>query len=215
MTDTGEVMKSCCESKSTELDQLREKQKNVLVIVLIINFVMFLVEFTYGLLSQSTALLSDSLDMLGDATVYAFSLYVINKSIRWKAKAALLKGVIITLFGLYVLGEATYKALNDILPAAQTMGVIGFVALIANSTCLLLLLKHKEDDINMKSTWICSRNDIIANFGVLLAAALVYLLQSKWPDIIIGLLTACVFLKSAFSILSESLTAIKDNPGNL
>lgn len=207
-------MKSCCESKSTELDQLREKQKNVLIIVLLINFVMFIVEFTYGLLSNSTALLSDSLDMLGDATVYAFSLYVINRSIRWKAKAALLKGVIITLFGFYVLGEAVHKAMSDILPVAHTMGVIGFIALVANSCCLLLLLKHKEDDINMRSTWICSRNDIIANFGVLLAAGLVYLLESKWPDIIIGLLTAGVFLKSAFSILTDSVATIKNNPEN-
>ncbi|CBW25430.1 putative integral membrane protein [Halobacteriovorax marinus SJ] len=205
------MAKSCCESKSTELDQLREKQRNVLVIVLIINFVMFLIEFSYGILSKSTALLSDSLDMLGDATVYAFSLYVINKGLRWKAKAALLKGLIITLFGLYVLGEATYKALNDVLPAAQTMGVVGVLALIANSACLALLLKHREDDINMKSTWICSRNDIVANTGVLIAAALVYYFQSKWPDIIVGLIIALVFLKSAFSILSESISVYRDS----
>ena len=207
-------MKSCCESKSTELDQLREKQKNVLIIVLIINFTMFLVEFFYGLLSNSTALLSDSLDMLGDATVYAFSLYVINKSVRWKAKAAILKGVIITLFGLYVFGEALYKAMSDVLPVAQTMGAVGLLALTANASCLFLLLKHREDDINMKSTWICSRNDIIANIGILIAAGLVYLLESKWPDIIIGMIIAGVFLKSAFAILGESLRIFKTNPEN-
>ena len=207
-------MKSCCESKSTELDQLREKQKNVLIIVLIINFTMFLVEFFYGLLSNSTALLSDSLDMLGDATVYAFSLYVINKSMKWKAKAAILKGVIITLFGLYVFGEALYKAMSDVLPAAKTMGAVGLLALTANASCLFLLLRHREDDINMKSTWICSRNDIIANIGILLAAGLVYLLESKWPDIIIGMIIAGVFLKSAFAILGESLRIFKRAPEN-
>jgi len=202
-------MKSCCEAKSTELDQLRTKQKNVLLIVLVINALMFFVEFYFGVLSKSTALLADSLDMLGDATVYAFSLYVINRSMKWKASAALLKGVIITIFGLYVLGEATYKALVDIVPVAKTMGIIGFVALAANSACLALLLKHRDDDINMKSTWICSRNDIIANVGVLLAALCVSLFDSKWPDIIIGLIIALIFLKSAFHILKESFAEYK------
>lgn len=202
-------MKSCCESKSVELDQLRHKQKNVLVIVLVINALMFFVEFTFGILSKSTALLADSLDMLGDATVYAFSLYVINKSDQWKAGAATLKGVIITLFGLYVLGEAVFKIFSDIVPAAKMMGAIGFMALIANTTCLLLLLKHREDDINMRSTWICSRNDIVANTGVLIAALCVSYLNSKWPDIIIGLLIAFVFLKSAFHILTDAIKELK------
>lgn len=198
-------MKSCCEAKSTELEQLRTKQKNVLLIVLLINALMFFVEFTFGILSKSTALLADSLDMLGDATVYAFSLYVINKSMKWKASAALLKGVLITVFGLYVFGEAIFKAMADVVPMAKTMGVVGLVALAANSACLMLLLKHRDDDINMKSTWICSRNDIIANTGVLLAAFCVSYFNSKWPDIIIGLVIAFVFLKSAFHILSDSI----------
>ncbi len=202
-------MKSCCEAKSTELEQLRTKQKNVLIIVLVINALMFFVEFTFGLLSQSTALLADSLDMLGDAIVYAFSLYVINRSMKWKASAALLKGVIITVFGLYVLGEAFYKAMSDIVPVAKTMGIIGLVALMANSACLVLLLKHRDDDINMKSTWICSRNDIVANIGVLIAAYCVSTFASKWPDIIIGLIIALVFLKSAFHILKDSISEYK------
>lgn len=202
-------MKSCCEAKSTELDQLRTKQKNVLLIVLVINALMFFVEFTFGVLSKSTALLADSLDMLGDATVYAFSLYVINRSMKWKASAALLKGVIITIFGLYVFGEAIMKAVSDVVPVAKTMGIIGFVALAANSTCLFLLLKHRDDDINMKSTWICSRNDIIANSGVLIAAFCVSYFESKWPDIGIGLIIAFVFLKSAFHILKDSIVEFK------
>src|SRR5210317_169564 len=117
-------MKSCCESKCDELALIRDKQKKVLLIVLIINAVMFFVEFTFGVLSKSTALLADSLDMLGDATVYAFSLYVINRSMKWKASAALLKGVIITIFGLYVFGEAIYKSLAEIVPVAETMGIV-------------------------------------------------------------------------------------------
>ncbi|MBT3980736.1 MAG: cation transporter [Bacteriovoracaceae bacterium] len=204
------MMKSCCENKSSELVALREKQKNVLVIVLIINTLMFFIEFIFGYLSSSTALIADSLDMLGDATVYAFSLYVINKSIKWKATAALLKGIIITIFGLYVLAEAISKMMSDIVPIAETMGIVGVIALIANSSCLILLLKHRDDDINMKSTWICSRNDIIANTGVLAAALLVSLLNSKWPDVIVGMSIAFVFLKSSFSILRESYGELKD-----
>jgi cation diffusion facilitator family transporter len=203
-------MKSCCESKSSELDALRSSQKNILIIVLIINALMFFIEFTFGILSRSTAVLADSLDMLGDATVYAFSLYVINRSSKWKASAAFLKGIIITLFGFYVLGEAVSKIISDVLPVAKTMGAVGFLALIANTSCLLLLLKHKDDDINMKSTWICSRNDIIANSGVLLAAFLVSWFESKWPDIIVGLAIAFVFLQSSFSILSESYKELKN-----
>lgn len=203
-------MKSCCENKSSELVALKEKQKSILIIVLLINALMFLIEFTFGYLSRSTALLADSLDMLGDAIVYAFSLYVINKSIKWKAVAAFLKGIIITFFGVYVFAEAIYKISLDVVPVAETMGIVGFVALIANTICLLLLLKHKDDDINMNSTWVCSRNDIIANLGVLMAAALVGLLNNKWPDIIIGLVIATIFLKSAFSILKESYGELKN-----
>jgi len=202
-------MKSCCETKGAELEQLRVKQKNVLVIVLLINIVMFFLEFTFGILSKSTALLADSLDMLGDATVYSFSLYVIDKSAKWKAKAALLKGVIILIFGLYVFGEAIYKVALDVIPVAKTMGIMGIIALVANGICLGLLMKHRDDDINLRSTWICSRNDIIANTGVLVAAFLVSTFNSKWPDIVIGLMIALVFLKSAFHILKESLAEYK------
>jgi len=201
-------MTSCCESKSEELALLRNKQRIVLIIVLVINAVMFFVEFTFGILSKSTALLADSLDMLGDATVYAFSLYVINKNQKWKAYAALLKGLLISIFGLFVFYEATNKMFSDILPITNTMGYIGTMALIANITCLALLLKHKEDDINMRSTWICSRNDIIANIGVITAAICVSYFNSKWPDIMIGLILATLFLRSSFSIIKESMHII-------
>jgi len=202
-------VKGCCENKSEELALLRRKQKNVLIIVLVVNTLMFFIEFTFGILSKSTALLADSLDMLGDATVYAFSLYVVDKSSKWKARAALLKGILITLFAFFVLGEAINKMISDILPMAKTMGTIGIIALAANFSCLLLLLKHRDDDINMHSTWICSRNDIIANISILVAAVLVSYFNSKWPDIIIGVFIAVVFLKSSVSILTESFKELK------
>jgi cation diffusion facilitator family transporter len=205
-------MKSCCEAKADDLKILRGKQAKVLKAVLAINLLMFFVEFAGGWMSQSTALMADSLDMLGDATVYGFSLYVLHKSDRWRAGAALLKGVIISLFGLGVLGQAIYRALSDTLPAFEGMGLIGALALAANAFCLYLLTRHKDDDLNMRSTYICSRNDIISNTGVLLAAALVWLTGSKWPDIAIGLVIAFVFLRSALPILLESWAALRRQP---
>lgn len=201
---------SCCERKSSELMELRERQAGVLRIVLAINLFMFGLEFATGFWARSTALMGDSLDMLGDAAVYGFSLYVLHKNEKIRAKAAFLKGVVIVAFGLWVLFEAIDKMFVDLVPVAQTMGIIAFVALIANVTCLVLLTRHKDDDINMKSTWICSRNDIISNTGVLAAAGLVALTNSKWPDIIIGLVIAILFLKSAWPILVESTAIIKE-----
>lgn len=153
--------------------------------------------------------MGDSLDMLGDAIVYGFSLYVLHKSERTRATAAFLKGLTIIAFGLWVLAEAVSKVFSDTVPMAETMGVIGFVALVANVTCLLLLLKHKEDDLNMKSTYLCSPNDIISNTGVLAAAALVAETNSKWPDIIIGIFISVLFLRSAWPILAESFSIIE------
>lgn len=191
--------------------KLREKQARVLKIVLAINLVMFGVEFSSGLWAKSTALMGDSLDMLGDAIVYGFSLYVLHKSERTRATAAFLKGLIIMAFGLWVLAEAVQKIFSDSIPLAETMGIIGFVALVANVACLLLLIKHKDDDLNMKSTYLCSRNDIISNTGVLVAAALVALTNSKWPDIAIGLIIAVLFLRSSWPILVESISLIRNN----
>lgn len=201
--------KSCCEAKSDELVQLRERQAHVLRIVMAINLAMFFVEFGVGVWASSTALMADSLDMLGDAIVYGFSLYVLHKSERVRASAALLKGLIIVAFGIGVFVEASFKMFSDTVPLAQAMGGIGFVALAANLACLVLLTRHKDDDLNMKSTWICSRNDIISNTSVLVAGGLVAITGTKWPDVIVGLLISVVFLKSAWPILTESIAVIR------
>ena len=163
-------MASCCEDKSCEIDTLREKHSRVLKIVLVINAAMFLLESSTGWLANSTSLMADALDMLGDALVYGMSLYVLTKSRQQQAKVALVKGGFMLLFGLFVLGDAVYKVFYPIMPNVQTMGVIGSVALIANLVCFFLLYTHKEDNLNMSSTWLCSRNDLFANVGVLIAA---------------------------------------------
>ncbi|RYZ88925.1 MAG: cation transporter, partial [Proteobacteria bacterium] len=163
--------KSCCENKASELKTLRQKQGNVLKIVLVLNALMFVLEFAFGLISNSAALMADSLDMFGDATVYGFSLYALDRGVVWRARAGLLKGLIMAIFGVFVIGQVIYKIMLHVTPHAETMGVIGIVALAVNATCLYLLYSHRSDDINMRSTWLCSRNDIIANVGVIGASA--------------------------------------------
>ncbi len=185
------------------------RQRRVLLVVLCINAAMFLVEFGAGLLADSTALLADSVDMLGDALVYGFSLYVVSRGSVWQARAALLKGTVMVIFGLGVFGEAVLKIVRGIVPAAGLMGSTGFLALAANVVCLFLLWRRRGDDINMRSTWLCSRNDVMANAGVLIAAGVVALTGSPWPDIAVGLLIATMFVTSATRVLRESRRALR------
>ena len=199
----------CCEEKTCEVAALRERHGTVLKTVLAINAAMFFVEILAGLFAQSTALLADALDMLGDALVYGFSLYVITRNARWKAGAALLKGTIMGMFGLVVLGEAMYKVLSPTLPRADVIGAIGLLALLANVACLLLLWRHRTDDINMQSTWLCSRNDVLANLGVLVAAIGVRVFQSGWPDLLIGTTIASLFLASAVRVTRQAVRELR------
>ncbi len=201
-------MASCCEDKSCEINALRDRHSRVLWIVLAINAIMFVVEGWAGLSAHSTSLLADALDMLGDALVYGFSLFVLARSARWQAGAALAKGGFMLAFGLGVLGEAVYKAFHSITPGVQTMAVIGVLALAANLICFFLLYRHRGDNLNMSSTWLCSRNDLMANVGVLLAAGGSYLLASRWPDIVVGSLIAAIFLRSALEVLRQSIEAL-------
>ncbi len=205
-------MGSCCSDKSCALDALRARQSSTLKIVLALNLVMFVVELTAGLLARSTALLADSLDMLGDAMVYAFSLYVVARSARWKAGAALFKGLIMLAFGLFVVAEAVYKMTQPVIPQAETMGLIGLLALAVNTLCFYLLWQHRADDINMRSVWLCSRNDLFANSAVLVAALAVFWSASRWPDIVVGLGIAALFLHSAWLVLRDAVRELRKPP---
>nr|WP_314586545.1 cation diffusion facilitator family transporter [uncultured Pseudomonas sp.] len=201
-------MDSCCENKAGELAQLRSRQSRVLYIALAINAVMFGVEFTAGWLADSTALLGDSLDMFGDASVYALTLFVLHRSDRARASAALVKGGFMLLFGLVVVADAVRKVILQEVPQADWMGTIGLVALLANTYCFYLLYSHRADDLNMRSTWICSRNDLVANASVVLAAILVTVTGSLWPDILVGLAIAALFLHSAWQVSREAYGAL-------
>ena len=195
-------MADCCEDKSCAIEALKKRQSGTLKIVLAINAVMFVVVFVAGLLAASTALMSDSLDNLGDAITYALSLYVISRTNRDKAKVALFKGGLILATGLFVLGQVVYRVLEPTVPVFETMGGIGFLSLVANGICLALLWKHRGDDINMSSVWECSRNDILSNLAVLVAAAGVWLSQSGWPDLAVGLALSLMLINSSRRVLT-------------
>ncbi|PYM95990.1 MAG: cation transporter [Candidatus Rokuibacteriota bacterium] len=196
-------MDECCEVR-----EIPREQRRVLHVVLWINVLMFLVESIAGILANSTALFADSVDMLGDAIVYGFSLYVISRGLFWQARAALLKGVIMAAFGIGVLVQVAVKIARGITPTVEVMGAVGTLAFAANLLCLLLLWRRRSDDINMRSAWVCSRNDVVGNAGVLVAAAAVALTGSPWPDIVIGLLVAGVFGYSAVQVIRDASRAL-------
>src|SRR5699024_3832565 len=162
----------CCNENDGHLQALQQRQTRMLWVILGINAIMFVAEFGAGWWAGSTALLGDSLDMLGDAMVYGLSLVVVAKSLRWKAISAGVKGAVMLGFGVLVLLEAVNKAIWGAPPEYALMIVVGLIALAANVTCLMLLTRHRDDDVNMRSAWICSRNDLVANTGVIAAGVL-------------------------------------------
>jgi Co/Zn/Cd efflux system component len=204
-------MADCCNDKACEIDALRGRQSSMLKIVLGINAVMFVVELTAGLVAGSVSLVADSLDMLGDALVYGFSIYVVARGARMKAISVLFKGGIMAAFGLFVLGQAICRIVIPHFPAFEAIGAMGLLALAANSLCLALLWQHRADDINMSSVWLCSRNDIIANVSVLFAALGVWFTRSGWPDILVGLALAALFLRSALFVVRKGITELRAN----
>jgi cation diffusion facilitator family transporter len=183
---------------------MNKKQAKVLWIVLFINAAMFLVEFAGGIFARSLALSGDSLDMLGDAIAYGSSIYVINKGSRAKTLSASLKGMIMIVSAIVVLAQAVYRLIKHATPEVSLMSSITILALMANMTCLALLTRFKNDDLNMSSVWLCSRNDLIANSAVLAAAGLVWWTGSSLPDLIVGLGITALFLHSGLSVLSKA-----------
>jgi len=190
----------CCEVRP-----VGERQRRILHVVLWINAVMFVVEFLAGVAGHSTALLSDSADMLGDALVYGVSLYAIARGPMWQTRAALLKGAIMAAFAAGIVVEVLLKLARGVTPSADVMSGIGLLALAANAVVLAFLWRRRADDLNMRSVWLCSRNDVIANVAVLLAAAGVGLTGSPWPDIIVGLAIAGLFATSAVDVIRSAV----------
>jgi Co/Zn/Cd efflux system component len=203
---------SCCSKKGDTIAELGRKadQRRVLVAVMIINFVMFGAEFGGGLTARSSSLMADSVDMLGDALVYALSLHAMSRGPRWEAGAALAKGSIILIFGVAIIFEIVDKIVNGVPPSSTLMLAFGSAALVANLACLALLWRFRRENVNMSSTFECSRNDVASNIGVLIAVDLVGASGAAWPDIAVGGIIAIIFLRSAWRVLAAAIPAWRE-----
>lgn len=188
---------------------MQADQRRVLIAVLIINGAMFFAEFGAGLVAGSTALMADATDMLGDALVYGASLYAITRSDRFKAGIAAAKGVFILVLGVGILLNVALKLQSGVPPSSTLMLIFGGLALVANLVSVALLWRFRRQDVNMASTFECSRNDVISNCGVLIAAGLVAATASPWPDIVIGLAMAAIVLRSAVRVLGDSVPQLR------
>lgn len=195
----------CCGGSQDNAERLNDQAwRRVLWIALAINAVMFCVEIVAGVTAGSASLKADALDFLGDAANYAISLGVAGMALAWRARAALAKGVSILLFGLWVLGNSAWMATQGIIPAAETMGIVGVIALVANLACAALLWRHREGDANRRSVWICSRNDAIGNIAVVAAAVGVFGTGTGWPDIAVAAIMAVLALSGGWQIVSQA-----------
>ena len=195
-------MAGCCGNEA-KFDGVSADYRRRLWAVIAINASMFLVEMVAGRLSGSQALQADALDFFGDALTYGLSLAVIGASLQVRATMALAKGVSLLLMGLWVFGSTLYQLFVLGVPQAQVMGVIGFLALAANLASVLLLVRYKDGDANVRSVWLCSRNDAIGNVAVMFAAAGVWGTATGWPDLVVAFIMAGLFLMSASQILAQ------------
>ena len=193
----------CCGHNAT-FEGLSADYKRRLWLVIAINAAMFFVEMGAGALAGSQALQADALDFLADSATYGISLAVIGASVPVRAWAAFAKGISLTLMGLWVFGSTAYHVLVLGLPRAEIMGVVGFLALAANVASVLLLMRYKDGDANVRSVWLCSRNDAIGNVAVMIAALGVWGTVTKWPDLIVAAIMAALFLWSSTQILRQS-----------
>ena len=198
----------CCGSGIT-FEGLSADYKRRLWAVIAINAGMFILEMAAGAFAGSRALQADALDFLGDTLTYGISLAVIGASVPVRAWAAFAKGISLTLMGLGVLGWTAYHVLVLGVPRAEVMGVVGFLALAANVASVLLLVKYKDGDANVRSVWLCSRNDAIGNVAVMIAALGVWETASKWPDLIVAAILAGLFLYSSVRILQQSARELR------
>lgn len=195
---------SCGCSGNPKFDGVDPTYKRVLWVVIFINAAMFVVEMSAGKLAGSQALQADALDFLGDALTYGLSLAVIGMSLKVRSTAALLKGLSLMAMGLWVFGSTVYQFFVLGMPSAEIMGLVGLLALAANLASVLLLMRYKDGDANVRSVWLCSRNDAIGNVAVMIASVAVWLTATAWPDLVVAIFMAGLFLRSAQLILVQS-----------
>lgn len=195
----------CCGGHDHVFDGLDPKYKRALIVVTVINAVMFFVEMIAGHVANSQALQADALDFLADSVTYAISFFVIGMSVRVRSTAALGKGISLFLMGLWVMGSTVYNLFVLKVPEADVMGSIAILACIANVVSVLMLMKWRNGDSNVRSVWLCSRNDAIGNLIVLVAALGVFGTGTAWPDLIVAGIMAGLFLTSSYQILRQSI----------
>jgi Co/Zn/Cd efflux system component len=205
----------CCTPPPLNLDSNRGNAgyRRVLWVVLAINTIMFLVEIGAGLAAGSASLQADALDFIGDAANYGISLFVVGLTLRYRASAALAKGATMGALGLWVMGSIAWHALHGTLPSAFTMGAVGFAALAANAASFGLLWAYRNGDANMRSAWICTRNDVLGNLAVLLAALGVFGTGTGWPDIIVAAIMAGLAMQGATTVIRQSLSELRASQG--
>lgn len=203
----------CCSSANQNTKALADKGwRRALWIALVVNAGMFAVELGAGVSADSRSLMADALDFVGDAANYAISLAVAGMALAWRARAALYKGMTLLLLGAWVLLSTAHAAYAGTLPEAQTMGVIGGMALVANVAVALILYRFRTGDANMRSVWICSRNDAIGNMAVVAAAAGVFGTGTAWPDLVVATVLATLGISGGLQIIAQARGEIR--PGS-
>ncbi len=200
-------MAGCCD-QAPEIGQ----QRRVLGVVLAINLIMFAVEIGAGWRAQSLALQADALDFLGDSVNYAVALFVLGRSLAWRAGTALAKGAVMFGFGVFLAGASVTLALAGSAPEASVMGVVGALALAANVICALMLFGFRGADANLRAVWLCSRNDAIGNLAVLAAAAGVFASGTAWPDLLVGLIMAALAVWAGLSVMRQARAELATGP---
>ena len=203
---------ACCNSNPTPQRSASPRYRRVLWIALVVNLAMFGVELAAGWGAGSAALLADAVDFFGDAANYAVSLFVLSMSLAVRARTALLKGLSMGGYGLYVLGQASWNALHGVVPDATTMGAVGALALVANVCVAALLFAWREGDANMRSVWLCSRNDAIGNAAVMFAALGVFGTGTAWPDLIVAAGMGLLGLSAARQVIAQARAELANNP---
>jgi Co/Zn/Cd efflux system component len=194
----------CCQTPRCDQHGNNAGYKKVLWIILAINAAMFLIELVLGFAAGSVSLQADALDFFGDAANYGISLSVAGLALHHRARAALLKGVSMGGFGLWIFGSAVWHAVHGTVPEATTMGLVGFAALLANALTFVLLWAYRSGDSNMQSVWVCSRNDVIGNCAVLLAAAGVFGTSQGWPDLLVAVVMGALSLQGAWVVTKSA-----------
>ncbi|WP_169545231.1 cation transporter [Sneathiella aquimaris] len=197
-------MSGCC-GHDSNFEGVSADYKRRLWAVIIINAGMFIVEMIAGQMAKSQALQADALDFFGDAVTYGISLAVIGASLKTRTATAMLKGFSLFLMGVWVFSSTLYQVFVIGVPKAEVMGIIGFAALCANMLSVMLLVKYKDGDANVRSVWLCSRNDAIGNVAVMIAAVGVWGTATAWPDLVVAGIMAALFLSSAYQIMRQSI----------